>query len=874
MVGKKISVKVTDLAGHVETSEATAEVEKDLPELENVLQESSNQILLMFDTDASEIETSDIVVERAEDELVNPVEKIELLDPTTILATLSSVLIDDTLYNVTVGADSTSFTASVGEVASIEILTTEAEVNKPTKIDYRLLDKNGVDVTKTQKLKETVLVEITGTYKTAKTSDPTDISVTMGAVDDECEVTISYNKGTGSDDSVAPKTQKIKCVGPTATKGTIKYCRPNAGEINKNSGCAKFYLDGIGTTGKVTVGVGEDTSKAGNTPVHFAAFDDSGAAIEYDQYEVESANEAIVAATVRNDASSGKYALIDLVGNEPGTTQVKVIATNNTVSKEYYMTVVVKDIEDMVKVILSDKRNRSLSNAYDVDYTDVITAKIIDDNGDKDAHFETIEWDLVNKDNYKVAKSVPEGLQGKFGWASEPADKEDTEVAVKAWGAAQGTYTVKATVDIRDTKIPQTLKINVKELPAQAWVGAAEEGGQKLTYMVEVGNPTINNVGETNAIKFYALANGLFAGYVRQATDVIAAGAHGAGKVVISNAWVTAKTNPADATVASAAALFSTNVDSTKKDIADLATTANAATDADTVFKTITLYAADHRDLGTYSLKQYTYGTIPTAAALNADTPGAYWVAQPGEAKAGGAITIGDSDPNPDDDTFVGTVKANDASTIANGSLRWTLKFGNKKLATQELYNYLNRGGAPTDKTIDFYVKGITADPDRAIGGNVKYLTYIANDKTYDYDIARAGRYDIELSYNWASTVKPNTSENEFNVKDVVSAYVPKVTLLTKTTADYSLTSFKDIINLNVDLNNNDGLAESLVEPGLMTKWDDKAAYTKGKIDEEEMTQISSDDKYAKYAVVEETVTKYDIPIYFFVPVGSNINED
>ncbi len=777
MVGKKISVKVTDLAGQVKTSEATAAVEKDFPELANVLQESSNQILLMFDTDASEITTSDIVVERDEDDLVNPVEKVELLDPTTILATLSSVLIDDTLYNVTVGSESTSFTASVGEVASIEILTTEAEVNKPTKIEYRLLDKNGVDVTSTQKLKETVLVDITGTYKTAKTSDPTNISVTMGAVDDECEVTISYNKGTGSDESVEPKTQKIVCVGPTATKGTIKYVRTN--DVNTNSDCARFYLPGVGDDGRVTVAVDEDTAVDGK-PVYFAAFDDSGAAIEYEQYEVESANEGIVAATVRAGATSGKYTVIDLVGNEPGSTQVKVIATNNTVSKEYYINVTVKELKDMVKVILSDSRDRKISNAYDTDYTDTVKAKIVDDNGDETTNFETIEWKLLNKETYKSADALANTALdgGVFDWAEEAADIKDKDVKVKAWGAKKGTYTVRATVDIADETITQDIKIAVSELPEAAWVTTQGTTGVKLTYQVEVGSAKMNNFDKKNSIKLYAVVNGLFAGYVRQ--------------------------------------------------------------------------------------KDYTDVTVASGAAAS------------GNYTNQDEITVGK------DANGGGTVVANAATEIDNGSLKWTIKFGNKKLATDELYNYLNNAG---DEEA-FYVAGISAYSDRIKkGGNgaPNYLTYIGNDTKYDYDIARPGKYKVVMSFTntdqASGKTKNLTAENEFTVVDVVKNYLPKVTLLTKNTAGYDLGSFKDILTLNVDLNNNDGLAESLDD--LITRWtaNDAATDTNtdGYIDQGERTEISANDKYAKYASVWETIPDADgvpVRILYFVPVGSNINED
>lgn len=203
---------------------------------------------------------------------------------------------------------------------------------------------------------------------------------------------------------------------------------------------------------------------------------------------------------------------------------------------------------------------------------------------------------------------------------------------------------------------------------------------------------------------------------------------------------------------------------------------------------------------------------------------------------------------------------------IVDGTLIWTIKFGNKKLATEELFNYLHNDGAVEA----FYDDGIDAVTSRLFEIGEPDLTYVANDSKYDHDFARTGRYNVVLSYLNAKTLKSATAENEFTVTDTVKTYVPMVTLLTKTTEDYSLESFKDILTLNVDLNNNDGLAESLMDCGLMTKWTDENG--DGYIDADERIRISSADKYAKYAIVLENIE--DIPVLFFVPVGANITED
>ena len=896
MVGKKLSVKVTSLTGEVATSDATAAVEKTLPELVNVKQETSKQISLKFDGNASVIDADDILVATADEGLVNSVEKVEFLtegDSTRLLATLSSPLLDGTDYDVTVGAVTLTLSASVGEVVSVMIDTYEAEVNKPTKIEYRLLDEKGVDVTDTVNLKETVLAEITGAYKAAKTSDPTDLSVTMGAVDDKCEVTITYNKGTGSEEGIS-KAQEITCVGPTANKGTIKYCIPT--EVNQNSKCAKFYLEGVGTADLVTIAEGKDTTKGNG--VHFAAFDDNGAAIEYDQYEVESANEAIVGAQVRDGFTSGKFAVIDLIGNRVGATQVKVIATSNTASKTYFINVTVKAEKDMVKLKLSDTKKQQLSNAWDEAYTDTIKATIIDDNDADADYFEKIEWKLLNADNYKSATSAPDDYKGLFGYTAggAPVDDLDPNVVVKAWGAKGGTYTVQATADIADFTKTQTLNVRVTELTNQAWLGGP---GVKMTYQYDIDSASMSNIGDTNTIKLAAYANGsTFAGYVRQ-QDVTKAPNGGAAGAILGGGWVADQTNRADlndrfytveptvvATSATGAAIQGA------VGLAKVRTDVKAATKLNDLYTTIYVMNNAGDVVDEYSLTRIGYNPFKNIVvdangdAKDVNAAGLYWKAEKDEAMGKGEITIGWKDWNTnekcdanalsaDPRDYEGTAQANLNTSIEDGSLIWSLQFGVKKVATGQLFGFINNTVDPEES---FYVDGITAISDKAKAGALAvegrdYLTWVEPDPNssdkYDADIARAGKYDVLLTYVASKDFKTQTTKNQFTVTDGVSKYKPAVTLTTKTVDSYTYESFKDVMELNVDLNNNNGLSESLVEPGLITRWANSALVD---CPAGNWTMVNSSDKYAKYAIVEDTVG--GVPVYFFVSMGATITED
>ena len=860
MVGKKLSVKVTSLIGEVATSDATAAVVKSLPDFTDVKQLSAKEIQLEFDSDASSIDKDDIDVAEAESGLKNPVEKVELVTPTTIKATLTSVLKDETTYLVTVGDAVETLEAHVGKVVAIRINTHEAVVNKPTKIEYQLLDENGVDVTSTQKVKETVFAEITGTYKAARTSNPEDLSVTMDTEETTCNITLTYSTGEGSDEQIVQEGT-ITCIPPTAVGGKIKYAKTS--EVNKKSRCAKFYLDTVGGTDPVSIGVGattEDTAEEfDGAPVFFSAFDDNGDAIEYDQYEVESMNEAKVAAKTRTGYDSGKFAVIDLAGNEKGSTQVKVIATKNNKEKEYYIDVNVKDIADMVKVKLSGKT--SMSNAYDTDYVNKITATIHDESDEKGAHFETIKWELKDEAKYKEDESAAgAGLGGLFGWTATgaPANDKDLDVVVKAWGAAEKHYTVVATADLGDFTKSQNFTVNVQSLPKAAWDGS--NGGVKLSYGVEVAK-SINNIGGNDTIRLAATVgeSGLFAGYVRQAdvtnkNDVD----HAVGKVVLNDDYAI----PGDYLYYSVNAKVATDAAVAIANIGDVEGEYDLS--AGDVPSEIYLY----KENGDFISRQL-IRVAPTELDLQVgdehDPLGWYSIAQPGDATEGGVVTVGLSENGP------GTVWINKNFRIATGSLKWTIKYGVKPLATGDLFGFLENANA---EKIDFFGPDgkipVISDRAQTAGFDEEngFLTYIVKDTTYDYDIARPGTYYVEFSYTLAEGMKSQTAKNNFTVVDKVATVVPKVELLTKTAEYYNYDSFKDILKLNVDLNNNTGVSESLIEPGLIKKWKD--ADGDGYFNEWEI--IDSNDKYAKYAIVVDDIS--DVNIFFFVPVLSNIYTD
>ena len=119
--------------------------------------------------------------------------------------TLNSALIDKTKYNVYLYKNHkeaakyksvTDFTAAVGEPASIQVATKEAELKVPTTIEVALFDAAAMDVTAAYSITSKVSFSYGGD-KTKYSIDPADPSkpkITMKELGAKAEVTVSYKK--------------------------------------------------------------------------------------------------------------------------------------------------------------------------------------------------------------------------------------------------------------------------------------------------------------------------------------------------------------------------------------------------------------------------------------------------------------------------------------------------------------------------------------------------------------------------------------------------------------------------------------------------------------------------------------------------------
>ena len=143
----------------------------------------------------------------------NAVKEVKLsADKKEVEVKMEVPFIDQKKYEVTFGKEKGSFVASVGAPAAVNVKTQQVVQNKPTEIEYAVVDAKGMDVTDTlDKSKITVDVKVkTGYY------DNSTKKLTLWKVGDTAEATVTYHswnydQKTGKEDVKEGKAT-ITCV--------------------------------------------------------------------------------------------------------------------------------------------------------------------------------------------------------------------------------------------------------------------------------------------------------------------------------------------------------------------------------------------------------------------------------------------------------------------------------------------------------------------------------------------------------------------------------------------------------------------------------------------------------------------------------------
>lgn len=116
--------------------------------MQSVKQTATKKLVATYSGDMREkLETDDFLVKNAAGSKILVKELGFSEDGTRVTITLLSNLKDGVKYTVYDGDQTLDFTASAGAPAELRILTQKVTVDKATKIEYALYDKNGIDVT-------------------------------------------------------------------------------------------------------------------------------------------------------------------------------------------------------------------------------------------------------------------------------------------------------------------------------------------------------------------------------------------------------------------------------------------------------------------------------------------------------------------------------------------------------------------------------------------------------------------------------------------------------------------------------------------------------------------------------------------------------
>ena len=505
----KATVTVTAKVG-TKTLTATTDVTVEANEvvLSDVKQTASNAFTATFTGDIGKLTKDDITVEKTDKTASLEIKDLTVAaDGKTAAVTLNRNMENGVKYSVTIKGVTKEIDAKVGAVTKVEILTKTAQQGKDTKIDFRLWDADGIDVTPAKEIDSTCQITVTGDYQSAERT-PSKAAITMAKIGDKAEVEITYD--TGAKEFV-PLTRKgtIECVKAEATEGTAAFKVSSV--LNQKSKCEKFYKED--SAKEVSVPEGEDKT------VFFCATNaDKTEAVNYDKYEVESSNENVFSVSAVKD--NGKYLEIVVTGNNAGSAAINVSASKYGAVSSYRIPVTVTKDEVATRMEASIDRTE-MSNSPDPDYKATVSVKFYDANGvevEKDTKYSVEITNTSDKQSQSSADGVTIANGNEFKIDATGCSGDYKQVKPK-------TYQLRVTGQdtVADKTFVKVLSVTVKKLSEDAFAAK----GAAMVYKLEMAKSKVseeaavkNTADGKNKVRVYAECGNLFAGYVDQNGEI------------------------------------------------------------------------------------------------------------------------------------------------------------------------------------------------------------------------------------------------------------------------------------------------------------------------------------------------------------------
>ena len=485
-----------EVSARIPVTVTAAEEVVTVAELASVKQTASNVFEATFTADASKTFTAESFtkIESADGIYTLTVKSVEFsTDGLTAKVATYGNFVDNTVFNVTCGEKTVSFTASVGAVKTAVINTVQAEANVKTPIEFTLYDANGIDVTSAVAVDKYVSLYVDGDYYEVNTTTPSKANVTLSDVGGTVTVTLIYDPVSATGE-VITVTGTITCVDTKAAVGKTTYFTKGN---TYGTVAPKIYLNSFA---EATTLYADDSTEN----FYFAALDKNGDAIEYDSFELESSNEDVIT-VAEGIASNTKYEKIEVTPQGVGTAKVIIKATKNDVETVYSGTVIVKAERKLSSIVLS-KSSLTISDSYvnDNDYVDVM---LMDQYGNlmSDSDLDVSFTAAQHNGNSEIGVTYSSSYYGS--------------VDVTGTAGEGGSYIVTVEANDGTNTISKKFAVKVKEL----------NNALNPTYKVELStnsmdlNPEVRskstNVAGNVKVKVAEYYGTVFAGYVGNSNE-------------------------------------------------------------------------------------------------------------------------------------------------------------------------------------------------------------------------------------------------------------------------------------------------------------------------------------------------------------------
>lgn len=354
-------------------------------------------------------------------------------DGKSMTITMFSNFKDGVTYSITDDVTTREFKASVGTPVKLEILTSQATVDKETTIEYALYDKNGIDVSVVYEGKMEYEAEVTNGYLTDGNK------LFMKTIGKTATVTLKYTSKSDSS-LVLTDSDVITCVAAVTSDKTNFTLTTSTSAPDYS---AVTYKDNR----KVSIGTTYYT--------YFRALDTDDSEIKYSSLSFESSDPDTLIIS-----AAGKVTPI-----KNGTVKIIVTAVYAGETYTYSYDVTIAEAAYLKKIKLSTDRV-NMSNVYNPEYYQYIDVTATDQYGEDFPLNEEAANIADNNNSYKANIAT--------------YDAANNQIKLRTSNVASGTYSYTLTLTCNGKKATASFTVVVSSVPVTG----------ETTYEIEIDKKT------------------------------------------------------------------------------------------------------------------------------------------------------------------------------------------------------------------------------------------------------------------------------------------------------------------------------------------------------------------------------------------------